>query len=141
MTIELVSDILEVYQPDPAGGYKVIGQDNSILWVPAAEGNRHFYLVEEWLASNALNEEAYALSLAEAKLKRCTEIKRQAWELLVSTDWYDIRTAAGGSPTPVNIAAYRQDVRDTSSTAENTVNAFVTINEVRDHTFSWPVVP
>lgn len=141
MSIELVSDILEVYQPDPAGGYKVIGQDGSILWVPAAEGNRHFSLVELWLTSNLLSEEAYAASLSAAKTKRIDAIKQEAWRILVLTDWYDIRASAGGPATPAPIVTYRQDIRDTTATAEVDINALTTVNAVRDYTFNWPIAP
>lgn len=141
MSIEAVQDIAEVYQPDPVGGYKVIGQDSSSLWVPNVSGNRHFALVEEWLLSNSLNEEDYAPSLAEAKTKRIDEIKTNAWTLLHPTDWYDIREAAGGGATPVNIASYREAVRDTTQLCEDDINALTTTNEVRDYSFSWPIVP
>lgn len=141
MSIESAAEIAEVYQPQAGGSYRVVGQDNSELWVPNAPGNRHHELVQDWLGANSLDEEAYAASLPEAQLKRCEEIKRQAWELLHPTDWYDIREAAGGPATPANIAAYRESVRDTSNLAEDDINAFVTINEVRDYTFEWPIAP
>ncbi len=139
--IESVADIAEVYQPDAEGGYKVVGQDASSLWVPNAPGNRHFALVEEWLTTNSLDEEDYAPNLAEAKTKRYEGVNAEAWQLLHPTDWYDIREAAGGTSTPVNIAEYRESVRDTSNTVENDINALTTVNEVRDYTFSWPIVP
>jgi len=141
MPIESVEDIAEVYQPDAEGGYKVVGQDASSLWVPNAPGNRHFALVEEWLTTNSLDEEDYAPNLAEAKTKRYEGVNAEAWQLLHPTDWYDIREAAGGTSTPVNIAEYRESVRDTSNTVENDINALTTVNEVRDYTFSWPIVP
>ena len=141
MSIETVTDIAEVYQPEVNGGYKVVGQDASSLWVPNAPGNRHFALVEEWLETNTLDEEAYAPSLAEAKTKRYNEVNTEAWQLLHPTDWYDIREAAGGTSTPVNIATYRESVRDTSNTVENDINDLTAINEVRDYTFSWPIAP
>lgn len=141
MSIESVTDIAEVYQPSPGGGFKVVGQDTSELWVPLASGNRHYGYVVEWLETNALNEEAYAASLPEAKTKRCSEVKAQAWDELHPTDWYDIRQAAGGAATPVNIATYRDSVRDTSNTVEDEINALTTINEVRDYSFSWPIAP
>lgn len=141
MPIESVEQIAEVYQPDPAGGYRVVGTDASQLFVPNAEDNRHFALVEEWLLTNTLDEEAYAPSLAEAKTKRIGEIKTEAWGLLHPTDWYDIREASGGSSTPVNIASYRGAVRDTTQLCEDDINALTTVNEVRDYTFSWPIVP
>lgn len=141
MPIEQVADIAEVYQPEAEGGYKVVGQDASVLFVPNATGNRHFALVEEWLLTNSLDEEAYAPSLAEAKTKRYEEVNAAAWQLLHPTDWYDIRAAAGGTTTPVNIEQYRESVRDTSNTVETDINALTTINEVRDYTFSWPISP
>lgn len=141
MSIEAVTDIAQVFQPDPAGGYKVIGQDASELFVPVAAGNRHYSLVQEWLTSNSLDEEVYAPSLAEAQVKRIDLIKNEAWSLLHLTDWYDVRAAAGGSLTPANIAAYRQAVRDATQLAEDDINALTTINEVRDYTFTWPIVP
>lgn len=139
--IETVEDIAQVYQPDPAGGYKVVGQDASVMFVPNAPGNRHFAVVEEWLLGNSLNEEVYAADLAAAQLKRSEEIKTEAWQQLHPTDWYDIREAAGGAATPVNISQYRESVRDTSNTVEDDINALTTINEVRDYTFSWPISP
>ena len=141
MSIEVLEDIAEVYQPDPAGGYKVVGQDASVLFVPVSDGNRHYVLVQEWLTSNSLDEEAYAADLADAQVKRTDSINVEAWALLHPTDWYDIREAAGGSPTPTNIADYRQAVRDASNDAGTDINALTTINEVRDYTFSWPIVP
>jgi hypothetical protein len=141
MAIESVQDIAEVYQPDPAQGYKVVGQDGSSLWVPNAPGNRHNGYVQEWLETNTLDEEDYAPSLAEAQLKRCEEVNSEAWRLLHPTDWYDIREAAGGTATPVNIATYRQSVRDTTNTVEADINALTTTNEVRDYAFEWPIVP
>ncbi len=138
--IESVTDIAEVYQPAP-GGYKVTGVDDSSLWVPDAPGNRHYALVQEWLLTNTLDVEAYAPSLAEAKTKRCEEVNAAAWQLLHPTDWYDIREAAGGSATPVNIAQYRESVRDTSNTVDTDINALTTINDVRDYTFEWPISP
>ena len=141
MSIESVADIVEVYQTEANGSFKVVGQDASSLWVPNAPGNRHFALVEEWLETNTLDEEAYAASLPEAKTKRCEEIKAEAWDLLHLTDWYDIRASSGGTAVPVNINEYRESVRDTSNTVENDINALTTINEVRDYTFSWPIVP
>ena len=141
MSIESVADIAEVYQPEANGSFKVVGQDTSTLWVPNDSGNRHYALVEEWLTSNSLDEEAYAPSLPEAKTKRSEGLKAEAWSLLHLTDWYDIRAAAGGAAVPVNINEYRESVRDTSNTVENNINAFTTINEVRDYTFSWPIVP
>jgi len=141
MPIESVADIAEVYQPDPDQGFKVVGQDASSLWVPNAPGNRHYAFVQEWLESNDLDEEAYAASLPEAKTKRYEGIKAEAWGLLHLTDWYDIRAAAGGTSVPVNINEYRESVRDTSNTVEDEINALTTINEVRDYTFSWPIVP
>lgn len=141
MSIESSADISEVYQPDPSQGFKVVGQDASIIWVPTSPGNRHYGLVQEWLLSNSLDEEAYAADLTAAQLKRCEEIKTEAWQLLHPTDWYDIRAAAGGTSTPTNIADYRAAVRDSSNTAETDVNVLTTVNEVRDFTFSWPIVP
>ena len=141
MSIETVADIAKVYQPDPAGGYKVVGQDDSVLWVPDSPGNRHFSLVEEWLTTNSLDEESYAPSLAEAKTKRYKGVNAEAWQLLHPTDWYDIRDAAGGASTPVNIAQYRESVRDTSNAVEADINALTTINEVRDYDFEWPIAP
>ena len=141
MSIESVQDIAEVYQPEPTEGFKVVGQDASVLWVPNSPGNRHFAIVEEWLETNDLDEEDYAASLAEAKTKRCEEVNTEAWGLLHPTDWYDIREAAGGTPTPVNIATYRESVRDTSNAVEAGINALTTINEVRDYDFEWPIVP
>ncbi len=141
MSIESVFDIAEVYQPDPAQGFKVVGQDASSLWVPNSPGNRHYGFVQEWLETNSLDEELYAPDLAAAQLKRCEEIKTEAWGQLHPTDWYDIREAAGGAATPVNIAEYRDSVRDTSNTVESDINALTTINEVRDYTFSWPISP
>ncbi len=141
MSIETVADIAEVYQPEVNGGFKVVGQDTSSLWVPNSPGNRHFTLVEEWLTTNSLDEEAYAPSLAEAKTKRCEEVNSKAWQLLHPTDWYDIREAAGGTSTPVNIATYRDSVRDTSNIVDADINALTTINEVRDYDFSWPISP
>ena len=141
MSIETVTDIAEVYQSDPAGSYKVVGQDASVLFVPVADGNRHYVLVQEWLGSNSLDEEAYAADLAAAQQKRVKAINTEAWSLLHPTDWYDIREAAGGSPTPTNIVDYRQAVRDASNDAGTDINALTTINEVRDYTFSWPIVP
>lgn len=140
MAIETVDDIAEVYQPS-ASSYKVVGGDGSTIFVPAAEGNRHYALVVEWLVSNDLNEEAYAADLAAAQEKRISEVKAEAWNLLHPTDWYDIREAAGGDPTPVNITAYRQAIRDTTDIVETDVNALTTINEVRDYTFDWPIAP
>ncbi len=139
--IESVDDIAQVTQPAPGGGYKVTGVDDSTLWVPEAPGNRHYALVEEWLLSNTLGEEEYAPSLTEAKTKRCEATNTEAWQLLHPTDWYDIRDAAGGTATPVNIAQYRESVRDTSNTVETDINALTTINEVRDYSFSWPIAP
>ncbi len=141
MSIESVADIAEVYQPDPAQGFKVVGHDASSLWVPAAAGNRHYGYVQEWLETNTLDEEDYAASLPEAKTKRCEEVNAEAWQLLHPTDWYDIREAAGGTTTPVNIAEYRESVRDTSNTVEADINALTTVNEVRDYDFEWPIVP
>ncbi len=141
MSIESVEQIAEVYQPDPAGGYRVVGTDDSQLWVPNSPDNRHFALVEEWLLTNSLDEEAYAPSLAEAQTIRISGIKTEAWGLLHPTDWYDIREASGGTATPVNIAAYREAVRDTTQLCEDDINALTTINEVRDYTFTWPIVP
>ncbi len=141
MPIESVEDIAEVYQPDPAQGYKVVGQDGSSLWVPNAIGNRHNGYVLEWLETNTLDEEAYSPSLAEAKTKRLEEVNMEAWGILHPTDWYDIREAAGGTSTPVNIATYRESVRDTSNTVEDDINALTTVNEVRDYDFSWPITP
>ncbi len=141
MPVESVQDIAEVYQPDPAQGYKVVGQDGSSLWVPNALGNRHNGYVQEWLLTNNLDVEPYAPSLAEAKTKRFEEVNTTAWQLLHPTDWYDIRAAAGGTATPVNIEQYRESVRDTSNTVESDINALTTINEVRDYTFSWPISP
>ena len=141
MSIESVADIAEVYQPEANGGFKVVGQDASSLWVPNAAGNRHYGFVQEWLETNDLDEEAYAPSLAEAKTKRCEEVNATAWQLLHPTDWYDIREAAGGTATPVNIEQYRESVRDTSNTVEGEINALTTVNEVRDYDFSWPITP
>ncbi len=141
MPVESVQDIAEVYQPEANGGFKVVGQDGSSLWVPNASGNRHYGFVVEWLETNDLDEEAYAPSLAEAKTKRCEEVNTTAWQLLHPTDWYDIRASAGGTATPVNIEQYRESVRDTSNTVESDINALTTINEVRDYTFSWPISP
>ena len=141
MPIESVEDIAEVYQPEANGGFKVVGQDASSLWVPNAIGNRHYGYVLEWLETNTLDEEDYAPSLAEAKTKRSEGLKAEAWSLLHLTDWYDIRAAAGGAAVPVNINEYRESVRDTSNTVENNINTLTTINEVRDYTFSWPIVP
>ncbi len=142
MSIESVTDIAEVYQTADGGGFKVVGVDTSSLFVPNnAPGNRHYGYVLEWLETNSLDEEAYAASLPEAKTKRCEEVKAQAWAELHPTDWYDIREAAGGATTPVNIATYRDSVRDTSNTVEADLNALTTINEVRDYSFSWPIAP
>ncbi len=141
MSIESVLDIAEVYQPDPAQGYKVVGQDGSSLWVPNASGNRHNGYVQEWLETNTLDEEDYAANLAEAQLKRCEGIKAEAWGLLHPSDWYDIRASSGGAATPVNIEQYRESVRDTSNTVEDDINALTTVNEVRDYDFSWPIAP
>ncbi len=141
MTIESVTDIAEVYQPEVNGGFKVVGQDASSLWVPNAPGNRHYAFVQEWLETNSLDEEDYAANLTAAKTKRSEGLKAEAWSLLHLTDWYDIRAAAGGAAVPVNIEQYRESVRDTSNTVENNINALTTINEVRDYTFSWPIVP
>ncbi len=141
MPIESVEDIAEVYRPEANGGFKVVGQDASSLWVPAAVGNRHYGFVQEWLETNDLDEEAYAPSLAEAKTKRCEEVNTEAWGILHPTDWYDIREAAGGTSTPVNIATYRESVRDTSNIVDTDINALTTVNEVRDYDFSWPITP
>ncbi len=141
MSLESVADIAEVYQPEANGGFKVVGQDASVLWVPNSPGNRHYGFVLEWLETNSLDEELYAASLAEAKTKHCENIKVAAWELLHPTDWYDIRAGGGGAATPVNIAEYRESVRDTSNTVENDINALTTVNEVRDYTFAWPIAP
>ncbi len=139
--IESVADIAEVYQPVPQGGFKVVGHDASSLFVPNSPGNRHYAVVQEWLETNSLDEEAYAASLPEAKTKRCVEVKSQAWNELHPTDWYDIRESSGGTATPVNIATYRDSVRDTSNTVEDEINALTTMNEVRDYSFSWPIAP
>ena len=56
MPIESVEDIAEVYQPEANGGFKVVGQDASSLWVPNAIGNRHYGYVLEWLETNTLDE-------------------------------------------------------------------------------------
>lgn len=141
MSIESVADIAEVYQPEANGGFKVVGQDASSLWVPLAPGNRHYGFVQEWLETNDLNEEEYAPSLPEAKTKRIDEIKSDAWLLLHPTDWYDIRESAGGGSTPVNITAYREAVRDTTQLCEDDIDVLTTSNEVRDYSFSWPIVP
>ena len=141
MSIETVADIAEVYQPETNGGFKVVGQDASSLWVPNSPGNRHYALVEEWLETNTLDEEDYAVNLTAAKAKRSEETKTKAWALLHPTDWYDIRAAAGGAAVPVNIEQYRESVRDTSNTVEDDINALTTINEVRDYAFSWPIAP
>ena len=141
MSIESVADIAEVYRLPGQDSFKVVGQDASSLWVPNAPGNRHYGYVLEWLETNPLDEEAYAASLSEAKTKRSEEIRAEAWDLLHPTDWYDIREAAGGAATPVNIAEYRASVRDTSNTVEDDINALTTINEVRDYSFTWPIVP
>ncbi len=141
MPIESVEDIAEVYRLPGQDSFKVVGQDTSLLWVPNAPGNRHYGYVIEWLETNPLDEEAYAASLSEAKTKRSEEIRAEAWNLLHPTDWYDIREAAGGAATPVNIAEYRASVRDTSNTVEDDINALTTINEVRDYSFAWPIVP
>lgn len=141
MSIESVADIAEVYRPTAQDGFRVVGVDASTLFVPNKPGNRHYGYVIEWLETNSLDEEAYAASLPEAKTKRCEEVKAQAWDELHPTDWYDIREAAGGSATPVNIGAYRDSVRDTSNTVEDDINALTTINEVRDYSFSWPIAP
>ncbi len=141
MSIESVQDIAEVYRPSAESSFRVVGVDASELFVPNAPGNRHYGYVLEWLETNSLDEEEYAATLPEAKTKRSEAIRTEAWDLLHPTDWYDIREAAGGSPTPVNIAEYRASVRDTSNTVEDDINALTTINEVRDYTFSWPIVP
>lgn len=140
MSVETIAEIDNVYEQ--GAGYKLVGTDTSTLYVPNAPGNRHYELILAWIdEGNTVEEAVYAADLAAAKEKRIAEVKGEAWNLLHPTDWYDIRQQAGGPAVPVNIASYRDAVRDTSNLTETDINALTTIADVRDYDFSWPLVP
>jgi len=75
-----------------------------------------------------------SLSLAEAKLSvKKNLINPQAYNQLVSTDWYSIRQLENATPIPVEYLNWRQTIRDEANAKVSTVNALTTTAELNTY--------
>ena len=72
--------------------------------------------------------------LEQVKTMRISEVKAQAYSLLLQTDWRIIRAIetlpTGDEPTDEALAAERQLIRSNSNEAEAAINACTTVDEL-----------
>lgn len=77
-------------------------------------------------------------TLTDMKQQKVSEIKKEAWNKLLPTDWYVIRQQETGGAIPSEIEIYRTAVRAASNDAEVAINAATTPEEVLAVSPAWP---
>lgn len=112
--------------------------------------SRELRKYNQWIIDGGVPDEvdAYAPSLAQARLKRIAEIKRQAKKLYREhTDQYSnqyaMQTALGQTPTAIsaNIQTYYGDMKTAFINAKNSINAETDMITIATFEASFPTPP
>ena len=72
------------------------------------------------------SNKTWSQSLSELKEQAINNFKSLVGSKLAQTDWYIIRNVDNGSEIPSEIQEARQDLRNTSDTVEQEINAITT---------------
>ena len=72
------------------------------------------------------SNKTWTQSLSELKEQSINNFKSRIGSVLAKTDWYIIRNADNGVEIPSEIQEARQDLRNTSDTVEQEINAITT---------------
>ena len=105
MTVKKQADI---DNPTVLTGYSVDGN----ISVPLAMGNRHYKMVQEWIAEGNSPEEAYTQQ--ELDLYASQQAVQEALEYLKSTDWQVMREHDTGKVMDVDVRTKRNAARVTA---------------------------
>lgn len=81
------------------------------------------------------------ISLSEAQSLKINEIKDEANNVLIETDWYVTRKQETGESIPQSVIDHRAEVRSLSDQFESEVNNFNSVSDVLDYSFSYPNPP
>ena len=100
-----VKNQAEIDNPTVLTGYLV--DDN--MSVPLDDGNRHYKMVQEWIAEGNIPEEAYTQSEIDAHIKNVEVNKALAY--LSDTDWYTARKIDTGKAIPSDVVTKREIAR------------------------------
>ena len=131
-----------IYTTENNDQVTVTYDSGDILCVPVDTDNRHYKEVDEWVDDgNTITAWTYAPSLPEAKTQKITEVKQEASNILIGTDWMVIRATEGGTAVPSDITTWRATIRTESNNSETAINNLTTINDVKEYTISWTAQP
>tara|TARA_Y100000592_G_scaffold39031_1_gene61953 strand:+ start:23 stop:505 length:483 start_codon:yes stop_codon:yes gene_type:complete len=81
------------------------------------------------------SNKTWTKSLSELKEQAINNFKSRIGSVLAKTDWYIIRNADNGVEIPGEIQEARQDLRNTSDTVEQEINAITTKADVITYDF------
>ena len=102
MTVKKQADI---DNPTVLTGYLVDGK----MSVPLADGNRHYKMVQEWIAEGNTPEDAYTVQELHAYTNR-VEVQ-EALTYLKDTDWQVMREHDTGKLMDTDVKTKRNDAR------------------------------
>lgn len=107
-----------------------------IVWVDAQvrPDDRYYYVQDNGDGTYT----ATPKDLNGLKLSRIAEAKEAANNLLAPTDWYITRRVEMGTPVPVEVTTYRNDVRQCCAAIETQIEAANTIDALQAVEWLWP---
>ena len=85
---------------------------------------------------NVLENKTWSQTLAELKQQAINNFKHRISSELAKSDWYIIREMENGSDVPSDITAARQNLRDTSNSVEQEINALT--SKAKVVTYDYP---
>ena len=84
----------------------------------------------------ATKNKTWSQTLAELKQQAINNFKHRISSELAKSDWYIIREMENGSDVPSDITAARQNLRDTSNSVEQEINALT--SKAKVVTYDYP---
>ena len=82
---------------------------NDTMSVPKSEDNRHYRMIQEWIADGGVVEPQYTPQELEAQKQY--EENVNALQYLEETDWYVIRASEDGTEIPKDVLDKRKKAR------------------------------
>ena len=85
-----------------------------------------YWVAESKIFKKDKSNKTWSQSLSELKEQAINNFKSRIGSELAKTDWYIIRNVDNGAEIPSEIQEARQDLRNTSDTVEQEINAITT---------------
>ena len=82
---------------------------NDTMSVPANENNRHYKMIQEWIAEGNTPEPEFTQAELDAQAQ--VIVNSEALAYLSSTDWMVIREAEGGTACTEEVKTLRAEAR------------------------------